>query len=259
MQRSHRVLGVACLGLLALAGWPGTARADTIVLGSDYLETEPGSHFLVGPLGQVPFIGLPFGPGTTDTIVQRKADATIGGGPVPIQIVALSLVSAAPVTIGGFNYRLTAKLDPANLANDVGTITISGSGAGGTFAANLTVFGEVDFTPLNGGPTIPTALTMKVFNSTANWTSTPASNAVLVAGLVGNQNANLHTNLAAGQHDFYVISPVQEMANDLSLHIVDPAVTVPEPSSIALLLAAGLTGAIGWGRRRLFRQVGLSR
>jgi hypothetical protein len=68
--------------------------------------------------------------------------------------------------------------------------------------------------------------------------------------LVGNQAANLHTNLAAGQHDFYPISPIVEMANDMSLHIVDPA-AIPEPSSLVLLLAAGLTGAIGWGRRRL--------
>jgi hypothetical protein len=254
MQRLHFLLGVACIGLLGLA-LPGPARADTVVLGSDYLETEPGTQFNLGSLGIVPFIGNPIGPGSTDTIVQRKADATIGGGSIPIQIVALSLRSVNPVNIGGFLYRLDARLDPANLNNDTGTMTISGTGAGGTFSSNLTVFGEVDFTPLNGGGPIPAAFTQKIFSSTANWTSTHAANAVLVTGSVGNQTANLHTNLAAGQHDFFPISPIVEMFTDGSMHIVDPAVVVPEPSSLVLLLAAGLTGAIGWGRRRLVKQV----
>ena len=130
-------------------------------------------------------------------------------------------MSAAPVTIGGFNYRLNAKLDPANLANDVGTMTITGTGAGGSFAATLTVFGEIDFTPLNGGPTIPAAFTQKTFTSTANWTSTPSTNAVLVSGLVGNQNANRHTNLATGQKG-KVVTGRDALTNG-------PGVLVPRP------------------------------
>src|SRR3981189_3533784 len=74
----------------------------SVALGSDYFATQPGTHFnFGGGIGNVNFLGLPIGPFNTDTIVQRKADAVLGGAAIPIQLVGLSLKSAAPVNVGG--------------------------------------------------------------------------------------------------------------------------------------------------------------
>ena len=79
------------LALVALAGsMCGGAWAGTVVLGSDYFHTSTASVFDFGPgIGLVNFMGNPVGPGNTDTIVQRQADATINGGAIPIQVVQL--------------------------------------------------------------------------------------------------------------------------------------------------------------------------
>ena len=47
-----------------------------VSLGSDYLQTQPGTSFNFGAgIGVVNFTGLPIGPGLTDTIVQRQQNA----------------------------------------------------------------------------------------------------------------------------------------------------------------------------------------
>src|SRR5262245_17797997 len=65
-----------------------------VVLGSDYFQTLPGSFADIPGFGIINFIGNPTGPGSTDTIQQRKADAIINGPPIEIQVVSLSLKSA---------------------------------------------------------------------------------------------------------------------------------------------------------------------
>jgi hypothetical protein len=96
-------------------------------------------------------MGVPFGPGNTDTIVQRQGDATINGGAIPIQLVALSLGSTAPVLVGGNPYNVSHMLDSTQLAKNVGTITIMGSTSGGTFTSSLNVFFDATFKPVGGG------------------------------------------------------------------------------------------------------------
>jgi hypothetical protein len=76
--------------------------SPTVALGSDYFQSQAGTQFnFGGPIGLVNFMGLPIGPGNTDTLVQRQADATINGSAIPLQMTALSLESLAPVNVGG--------------------------------------------------------------------------------------------------------------------------------------------------------------
>ena len=161
------------------------ARADNIALGTDYFQTNTGTIFDFGsPIGMVTFMGVPIGPGATDTIIQRLSDATIGGGPVPIEIVALSLASTAPVTIGGTTYNVMVGLAPgATGMQDMGTINISGTTAGGTFTSSLDVFFDTHFMPISGpGAAFYVFNDVLLSNPGAPWSPTPPGGQVLVSG-----------------------------------------------------------------------------
>src|SRR5258705_6775419 len=115
----------------------------------------PAGFFGPGSLpfgGTIPFQGAPLGGpfGPTDTIVQRMAPASLPGpgssATVPIEIVALSLVSATPITVnysGGpppeqWNVRACLS-DSVPQPTGPMTITAGCAGEGGTFTSSLPV------------------------------------------------------------------------------------------------------------------------
>jgi hypothetical protein len=105
--------------LVLLASLATAAAQGTVALGSDYFATVPGNADMSGTwfnfgagIGVVDFVGVPIGPLNTDTIVQRQADATLNMGSIPIQLVALSMASEAPVLVGGNLYNVTVGLNP---------------------------------------------------------------------------------------------------------------------------------------------------
>jgi hypothetical protein len=239
-----------------------TARADSISSGTDYFQTQPGTFFNFGlPIGVVDFRGVPIGPGSTDTIVQRLNEPTLtpGGAAAPVNtlLTNLSLESTAPVSLGPDSYDLLVTLDPNNLANDTGTLQVSlnTAGTGGTFTSFLDVYFEVTFQQV-GGPTNPISpsygyLALTSANPT-DWSTTPptASSAWLVYGpddgSAADQAANVHTGLDPGELDFWPgvnpsngqVVPIIE-AHSIANHIVDPT-PVPEPTSLLLLAPASL-------------------
>jgi len=256
LRRSAFVWSV-CLMAWALCN---TAHASSILLGSDYLETLPGTFFDFGPpIGSVPLKGLPLNPGvlgTTDTIVQRKADAILPGvgssAAIPIELVQLSLVSVSPVTIGPLFYDVFVHLTP--LTTSSGTMTIrhefadnGGPAPEGTFDSFFDVFFTADFTevgnPLNTFPVISTA---RMAASGAPWSHEPMlPGTLLVTGLAGDQNANDHTSRPPLFGDDHVQQIVHtKILGGPGAHLVQPASQpIPEPSTLAL----GLIGLAGLG------------
>jgi hypothetical protein len=180
------------LGVLLLSGSP--AYADDIAPGHDLLNVLPGSsHTFAGPYevpldffapGSDPFTGTialqpaPLGPLPTcpetfsnvGVVVRRPTVAQLPAPPstvtIPIELVALSLVSVNPITVtysGGqtpepWNVRM-------NLSNIVppqgGGATIQhGQSNGGTFTAQFPVVARFEFTKVQPQPEPPRVLDM---------------------------------------------------------------------------------------------------
>jgi hypothetical protein len=124
-----------------LATTPLAAKAAVVVAGTDYFQTLPGTYDTIPGIGVVDFMGVPFGPGSTDTIVQRTTDITINAptsSSPNLLMTALQLESTAPVSIPGIGtIPIFVSLDRTHLANDTGTMTIAGTIAGGALTSTL--------------------------------------------------------------------------------------------------------------------------
>lgn len=180
---ARRSLPVLAAALLVV---PATALATDVLPGYDLFATVPPDQpprpasyqdftgpFTIPPdffdpgsdpfQGRVYFHGVPLGSfpgcfgdlGNTDTIVEREATAVLPGvgsfDTVPIEIIALSLHSASPITVtynGGANPELwDVKVDLSPTLPSRGNMTIYHSlPDGGTFDAQFTVYPLLTFT-----------------------------------------------------------------------------------------------------------------
>jgi hypothetical protein len=131
----------------------------TIDPGFDLLMTDPGStsvdlSTIVGFPLQVQLQGVPFGPGGTDTIVERLdgADLTNLGGQatVDIELVALQLQSVQPVDLGGELFVLDVFAGREfGVPQQPGQMTIVREHEfGGSFQAQLPVQAQLIFSSL---------------------------------------------------------------------------------------------------------------
>lgn len=211
---------------LVRAGTETMQTVPTVALGSMYFQTLVGTSFNFPGIGVVNLIGQPIGPGLTDTIVQRNADATIGGGAIPIHITALSLASTAPVNVGGTLFDVFVTLDPRHLADDIGTATVSGTLAGGTFSSSFTEFLDVRITPHGGGTSFDVFFSQILSNLSASWGPTLPPGAVLVLGPDDGSSADLAANLHGGldslEVDFFPLGALPECGPN-GCHVVATA------------------------------------
>jgi len=249
----------AAMTLLASAG-PALAAETFVAKGSDYFQTAPGSFFVLGG-NNIELVGNPIGPSNTDTIIQRPENIPLNDvTPSEIKITALSMESATPVPGLGEVY---VTLDPNHLANDLGTINIDGTAAGGTFNSTLNVWFDVctggfgaNGVGCGGGSTYTTG-EITLSQSGAPWSSTPRG--FVVSGPFGDLNANLHTGLPEGYVDFFpgvaagggIVSVIKECNLSNGCHDVLPA-PGPVPGTGLLALAfLSLAGVATRARRFL--------
>ena len=261
MKNAARFLAVWVVPLIVF-GTSNTVHATPILPGFDLFATSPSppnpSTFVDltvqsgGLVGVVPLKGNPFGPANTDTIVQRLA----GSGPpfnvgdvavIPIELVALSLTSVSPITIGPFNYTMDVISGSlmGQPANPVGAMTVSHSVPnGGTFVTNtLPVNYKATFTQIgnplntffvNGG--------LLFQNTNGVWSHTPGPM---------DQHGGPY---GAGQF-FGGVDPhtgekvVMAHVTPDEAHYTEPS--CPEPSSF-VLVALGLIslGFVAWRKHR---------
>ena len=230
-----------------------TNATPTVLLGSDYLETTAGTAFMGAP-----FVGVPIGPGSTDTIVHRMANADFPSGvgsstaPIPIELVALNLVSAVPINLFAVTdfYYITlqsARGGPASLGTMTIKLITADDGLPGTPQGTFDSFFDVFFDIRAGSLTGPIVFSndLPLTNAGALWDANPAPGTVVVTGGLGSQTANLHNGKTADQLDFFPLF-ISEQEAGVAVHNVVPA-AVPEPASL-LLAAFGLAG-LGMSRR----------
>jgi hypothetical protein len=234
------------LGLLLLAvSQTSLATRFDVLAGSDYFTTQPGTTF-----SGVPFNGVPVGPGSTDTIVQRQQQVDLGtGGPISgtttLLMTQLELESAVPTNFGlgvGF-YFITLQSARGGPAS-IGTMTINLTGGDdhlptgpeGTFSSALDVFFDIRFGAANGP--IAQSADLVLTSSGTQWDANPTPLDLLVLGLVGNVNANFHTNkiqnVDINDMDFFPVSTFQEVHPTGAVHVVSNTPT-PEPATLALI------------------------
>jgi hypothetical protein len=246
MQRLSSVflLGLLCLGL----SQPGFAANFDVLKGSEYFQTQSGTTFM-----GVAFNGVPVGPGGSDTIVQRQQDVLLGtgapaSGTTSLLMTQLELVSAVPANFGlgvGFYYITlqSARGGPASTGNMTVNLTAADDElpltAEGTFSSFFDVFFDIRLGAPNGPIAQSTDLTLT--NSGTSWDANPAPTDFLVHGLVGNVNANLHTNkiqdVDIHNMDFFPIGSFSQSFPGQGVIVVQTSQT-PEPGTIPLIAGA---------------------
>ncbi|WP_165224015.1 hypothetical protein [Aquisphaera insulae] len=205
--------------------------------------TFPGLGDLVGvPLGTYDFGTGAVGVGDADTIVHRLSEVTVAAigdtGTTRLELLALQLMTAAPVDFGGLgldNYFVTlqsARGGPASLGSMDITFT---SLEGGTFTSFFDVFFDIRKGSLDGPIVFSDELTLT--NSGADWTRTPPPGAILIDGI------NHFLNGTDNATDFWPVTPFVEQHPSGAKHEVTVA-SVPEPGSLVMGTTALVVGLV---------------
>jgi hypothetical protein len=239
----------------------GAAQAAIVAPGWDLLETAPGTQFMGAPFVGVPLGTYDFGGtigvqnvGTTDTIVQRLApsnDVTpVATDTVDIQLVALQLMSVAPIDLGAGTDFYFITLQSARSPSEGGPMNPSlghiditfDDPLGGTFDSFFDVFFDIRLSDLNG--TIVQSGQLPLSSSNNPWGREPPPGALEIPGVNMNLNGNDNTQ------DFWPLQPIQEEEPNVAAHVVIPGrPVVPEATSIAVWgLLSSFAAVIAWRR-----------
>ena len=250
--------GTLALVLVTGFGQGQIAWATPIAPGFDLFETIPITEVDLGPeIGIVQLEGVPIGPGNTDTIVERlqgidPLDFPTGVDTIDIELVALSLRSAAPIDIEGtlFDLDVTSGFLLGEPDNPLGQMTIFHTDPnGGTFDAELPVDASLVFTEVDNPENTIIQPFSDVFRSTGVWSHTPGPNDAHNEEFPsGDFNAGI--NPETGEPN-----PTEEIAT-AAIHTVVPSQIPPVPPTPvagellsvdnSVLVIAGLTSMSLW-------------
>lgn len=248
MRRISTIFALAWTAAL-LPFPPASAPAGTasIPAGFDLFETDPSAtafdiqippdFFAPGSdpfVGQIKFAGEPLETfngmpvGDADTVVQRQAPADPNpDATIPIEIVALNLVSMEPLTVtfgGLYPRKWDVRADLSQTRASTGQMTIhSTDPAGGTFDAILEVVPLLTFTDLKGGQT-------RTFDGAA---ISPAQLTMTVAGAPWRTGCDLPALAVPGLNDAFCPSFTPQGNKQLTVFdapIVDHGVRPAQPA-----------------------------
>ena len=227
-------------------------KADTIVAGTQYQLSTSGQEDL--GFGLISTTGKPIGPGNTSFVIRRLADATLDpatAAVVPIQMIAVSLQSTAPVTVNGGLYNFFVHLTPGKLSLGTETIVETNPNLApfqGWFTLDTKPYITVDFTPVGAGTAFSKDLQLTLTSSLTRWRHQPQAGEVVVSGSADPILDNCHDPHNGCSRDFFIdgglvfpgvqAGAVAEQRN---------AEATPEPGS-AFLLGSGLL-LTGWALR----------
>jgi len=190
----------ALICFVAIAVWSGIANAQNAVyIGSDEFTTGTGT-FVTFPfptgLVTVQLKGKPLkGTKTDDTRVERTQIArfkTTGtdAGTATISILLTALSLTGNVTVGTTPSTADIALDPNNLANDTGsmtlTVTPNSNPVSGTFMSTLNVYYEATFLPAACSVTGPIFGSYTMVQQGGTWSSVPPAGAYLTVAAAAN-------------------------------------------------------------------------
>lgn len=226
---------LAALLAVGLCGLAGASSHLTIGPGTDKLFTPPhaGSFFDVFVfLDPIPLQGLPIAPGGTDTIVQRKGTAVLpvdgSSDTIPIEIVALSLVSTHPIELGPLSFFDVFVTLDLNIPSQGQMIITRNSPTGGRFDSFFDVFVEITLDPILPGPNQTIPMHFKLTSDDTPWSNSGDPNGFRIDGTFDGQLWD------------------DQMQNVVGRHVARP---IPEPGTL-LLLGSGLAGLIRLGKKR---------
>jgi hypothetical protein len=245
------------VGLLAS---PNVSRADALILpGFDVFRSTERTEFMgvpfVGvPLGAFDFGGGPIGVGDASTIVHRPIPASGDPAMIPIELVALQLVSQMPVDFGaGLDFHYITLQGIRGGPPSGGRLTITGLSTEmdphGTFDSSLDVFFDLRKGSLTGPILLSDQVSLAARNEAWSHRPPPQAGAALFPGvnylLNGHDQNNDFWPLGRGPNGEFCEENPFIPAHDC----IEPA--HPEPSSI-VLLGLGAAGLVGyrWRRRR---------
>jgi hypothetical protein len=220
--------------------------------GYSLLESQPGTVFAGIPFNGVPLGSFDFGSGPTntggtDTLVRRLDTADAPSETIPIELVALQLVSAVPVDFGaGLAFHYITLQSVRGGPASTGDMTINFGPEPPTGASHGTVdsFFDVFFDIRIGDLSGPIIFSDNVpFTSTGvPWSHFPPDVAVQILGV------NVVLSGKDRDADFFPLGSFPVCSVN-ACEVVATAVAAPEPVAI-LLFGIGALGALLRTHRR---------
>lgn len=261
-------LGTLVVGLtvVLVGSWSRPSSGSVVILpGYDLLTTvTPGTTFAGFQFQGVPLGTFNFGGMigvqnvyNTDTIVRRlnTANGSLGGSAmVPIEMVALQLVSVMPINLGaGLDFHFITLQSARGGQATTGQMTIHFDPVEppppgppqplhGTFDSFFDVFFDIRIGSLNGP--IISSQNLQLNSSGTPWSHYPPATGVQING------ANANLNGMDRLNDFWTAGTVTETHPSGAMHVVTNS-SVPEPSTLVSAALLALLGTGYWRRRRL--------